>query len=73
MGLIHRHYIYTQTMADVGVGSNHWIDLIEEILSLKQSTRAVLQDNGWFYPSHAVKAVLKVPPYELQRILDERK
>jgi len=72
MGLVHRHYIYKHTMADVGEGSNHWIDLIEEILSLKPSTRAVLGDNGWYYPSDAVKKVFAVPPYELQRILDER-
>ena len=72
MGLVSRHYLYKHTMADVGEGSNHWIDLIEEVLSLKRSTRGVLQDNGIFYPSDAVKKVFAVPPYELQRILDER-
>ena len=73
MGLVHRHYIYTQTMAEVGEGSNHWIDLIEEILSLKSSTKAVLRDKGWYYPSHAVKMVLKVPPRDLEAILESRR
>ena len=72
MGLVHRHYLYKHTMAEVGEGNNHWIDLVEAVLALKPSTRAVLGQNGWYYPSHAVKAVLKVPPYELQEILDSK-
>ena len=71
MGLVSREWLYRQTMAENC--SNHWIDLVEEVLALKQSTRAVLRDKGWFYPSHAVKMVLKVPPYALQEILDKRK
>ena len=71
MGLVSREWLYRQTMAE-GY-SNHWIDLVEEVLSLKQSTKAVLQGTGWYYPSHAAKMVLKVPPYELQEILDSRK
>ena len=71
MGLVSRTWLYNQTMSPGH--SNHWIDLVEEVLAIKQSTRAVLQDNGWYYPSHAVKTVLKVPPYELQEILDKRR
>ena len=71
MGLVSREWLYRQTMAD-GC-SNHWIDLVEAVLALKQSTRAVLRDKGWYYPSHAVKTVLKVPPRDLEAILEKRK
>ncbi len=71
MGLVSREWLYRQTMAD-GC-SNHWIDLVEAVLALKQSTRAVLRDKGWYYPSHAVKTVLKVPTRDLEAILEERK
>jgi len=71
MGLVSREWLYRQTMAE-GY-SNHWIDLVEAVLALKQSTRAVLRDKGWYYPSHAVKTVLKVPPRDLEAILESRK
>ena len=71
MGLVSRNWLYNQTMAE-GSG-NHWIDLVEEVLSLKQSTKAVLRDKGWYYPSHAVKMVLKVPPRDLEAILESRR
>jgi len=71
MGLVSRNWLYNQTMApECG---NHWIDLVEEVLSLKQSTKAVLRDKGWYYPSHAVKMVLKVPPRDLEAILESRR
>ena len=70
MGLVSREWLYRQTMAE-GC-SNHWIDLVEEVLSLKRSTRAVLNGGQWLYPSHAVKAVLAVPPRDLEEILESR-
>ena len=70
MGLVSRNWLYKATMAE-GF-SNHWMDLVEEVLALKQSTKAVLHDGQWLYPSHAVKAVLAVPPRDLEAILESR-
>ena len=71
MGVVSREWLYRQTMAD-GY-SNHWIDLVEDVLALKRSTKAVLHGGQWLYPSHAVKTVLAVPPRDLEEILESRK
>jgi len=52
--------------------SNHWYDLVAEVLSLNQSSKARLVGSEWCYPADAVKKVLAVPPYELQDILNKR-
>ena len=54
-------------------GSNHWYDLIISVLGLSERSKARLIGGDWVYPSDAVRRVLAVPPYELQKILDKRR
>ena len=70
MGYVTSKWLYKQTMAD-GY-SNHWYDLVTDVLSLKQSSKARLVGGEWCFPTDAVKKVLAVPPYELQDILNKR-
>ena len=71
MGLVSREWLYRQTMAE-GY-NNHWMDLVEEVLALSNSTKAILKEGGWFYPSHAAKTVLRVPPRDLEALLAARR
>ena len=70
MGMVTSKWLWRQTMAE-GY-SNHWYDLVAEVLSLNQSSKARLVGSEWCYPADAVKKVLAVPPYELQDILNKR-
>jgi len=71
MGMVTSKWLWAQTMAE-GY-SNHWYELVTEVLGLNQSSKARLVGGEWCYPTSAVKKVLAVPPYELQEILDSRK
>ena len=70
MGFVTSKWLYGQTMAPNY--SNHWYDLVTEVLSLKQGSKARLVGGEWCFPADAVKKVLAVPPYELQEILNTR-
>ena len=48
MGLVSREWLVRQTQAE-GC-NNHWIDLVEAVLALSNSSKAVLKPEGWFYP-----------------------
>ena len=71
MGLVSREWLVRQTQAE-GF-TNHWIDLVEEVLALSNSSKAVLKKEGWFYPSDAAKMVLRVPPRDLEALLAARR
>jgi len=70
MGFVTSKWLWSQTMAP-GY-TNHWYDLVTEVLGLNQSSKARLVGGEWCYPTDAVKKVLAVPPYELQEILNKR-
>lgn len=70
MGLVSREWLYRQTMAE-GY-NNHWMELVEEVLALSNSSKAILKSEGWFYPSTAAKLVLRVPPRDLEALLAAR-
>ena len=71
MGLVSREWLVKQTQAE-GC-NNHWIDLVEAVLALSNSSKAVLKKEGWFYPSTAAKLVLRVPPRDLEALLAARR
>jgi len=70
MGLVSREWLVKQTQAE-GC-NNHWIDLVEAVLALSNSSKAILTSEGWHYPSTAAKLVLRVPPRDLEALLAAR-
>ena len=70
MGLVSREWLYRQTMAEGH--SNHWMELVEQVLALSNSSKAILKKEGFFYPSEAVRLVLRVPPRDLEALLAAR-
>ena len=70
MGLVSREWLVRQTQAE-GC-NNHWIDLVEAVLALSNSSKAILTSDGWHYPSEAARLVLRVPPRDLEALLAAR-
>jgi len=71
MGLVPRSWLVKQTQAD-DTSNNHWIDLVEAVLALSNSSKAILTSDGWHYPSEAARLVLRVPPRDLEALLAAR-
>ncbi len=71
MGLVTAKWLWNQTMAE-GY-SNHWYDLVTDVLGLNEGSKPRLVGGEWCYQTSAVKKVVAVPPYELQEILDKRR
>ena len=70
MGLVSREWLVKQTQAPNT--TNHWIDLVEAVLALSNSSKAILTSEGWHYPSKAARLVLRVPPRDLEALLAAR-